>query len=85
VNNATQGFDRFYTWIGLQAIQGQFSRWTDGSPVDYTAWEAGKHHAWTASIVIINDYRSAELGNQHVRRLPSLAADDRQAKWLANA
>jgi len=39
---STPDSERFYTWVGLMAVQGQFTRWTDNTGVDYTAWESSQ-------------------------------------------
>jgi hypothetical protein len=36
--------DRWVTFIGLQTtVNGTFTRWTDGSPIDYTSWINGNY------------------------------------------
>lgn len=56
INQATQGFDRFYTWIGLMAVQGQFRTWTDGTSVTYTRWEAGQPSLSTGQCVAMQSW-----------------------------
>jgi len=60
INNATQGLDRFYTWIGLQAIQGQFSAWSDGTPVDYTSWELGQPNLASGNCAAFQSWQQAD-------------------------
>jgi len=56
ITRATNGFDRFYTWIGLMANGGQFRTWSDNSAVDYTRWETGQPNLSSGMCVAIQSW-----------------------------
>jgi hypothetical protein len=63
IYSVPDGFNRFYTWIGLKAVQGQFQRWVDGTAIDYTAWEPGQPNLASGQCVALQAWQQIDKPN----------------------